>query len=145
MKLNPISQIKTTNLFTSSRNNKIVILDKFKLNDGVKNFVGYKIVGVVTPLCIILPQMSGFINYFENKKNMSILADDNVVLKHKKQINWKKVKKLVGVEFDSQPVCDKKYIETKLLKTKLLQNLHTMKSLKKMLIILVLLQFILIM
>ena len=90
MKLNPISQIKTTNLFTSSRNNKIVILDKFKLNDGVKNFVGYKIVGVVTPLCIILPQMSGFINYFENKKNMSILADDNVVLKHKKQINWKK-------------------------------------------------------
>ena len=129
MKLNPISQIKTTNLFIWSRNNKIVISDKFKLNDGVKNFVGYKIVGVVTPLCIVLSQMSGFINYFENKK----------------QINWKKVKKLVGVEFDSQPVCDKKYIETKLLKTKLLQNLHTMKSLKKMLIILVLLQFILIM
>ena len=65
--------------------NKIVISDKFKFDDGVKNFIGWKNREIVTPLCIILPQMSGFIKRFENnKRNMSFLADDDVILKHNK-------------------------------------------------------------
>ena len=92
--------------------NKIVISDEFKLDDGVKNFIGYKNGEIVRPLCIILPQMSGFIKYFENnEKNMSFLADDDVILKYNKV--QKKIEKLVGVEFDSQPVYDEKYIKTK--------------------------------
>ena len=92
--------------------NKIVISDEFKLDDGVKNFIGYKNGEIVRPLCIILPQMSGFIKYFENnEKNMSFLADDDVILKYNKI--QKKIQKLVGVEFDSQPVYDEKYIKTK--------------------------------
>ena len=70
---------------------KIVISDEFKLDDGVKNFIGYKNGETVKPLCIILPQMSGFIKYFENnKKSMSFLADndDDVILTYKKI--WKK-------------------------------------------------------
>ena len=56
--------------------------------------------------------MSGFIKYFENnEKNMSFLADDDVILKYNKI--QKKIQKLVGVEFDSQPVYDEKYIKTK--------------------------------
>ena len=47
---------------------KIVISDEFKLDDGVKNFIGYKNGETVKPLCIILPQMSGFIKYFESNK-----------------------------------------------------------------------------
>ena len=46
----------------------MVISDKFKLLDGVRNFIEYKNGDIVTPSCIILPQMSGFIKYFENKK-----------------------------------------------------------------------------
>ena len=41
--------------------------------------------GIVTPLCIILPQMSGWIKYFENgaKKNMSFeIEDDSIYLKY---------------------------------------------------------------
>ena len=94
---------------------KIVISDEFKLDDGVKNFIGYKNGETVKPLCIILPQMSVFIKYFEsNKKNMSLLADDDVddvILKYNKI--WKKIKKLLGVEFDIQSVYDGKYIKTR--------------------------------
>ena len=45
----------------------IVVTDKFKHNDeGFKHFVGYQDDEIVKPLCIILPQMSGYIKYFEN-------------------------------------------------------------------------------
>ena len=52
---------------------QIVISGKFKHNNvGFKYFIDYKEGGIVKPLCIILPQMSGYIKYFENSvKNMS--------------------------------------------------------------------------
>ena len=45
---------------------------------------------------------------------MSFLADDDddIILKYNKI--WKKIKKLLSVEFDSQPVYDEKYIKTRL-------------------------------
>ena len=59
---------------------QIVVSDKFKHNDdGFKYFIGYKEGEIVKPLCIILPQMTGYIKYFENGgKNMSfvIKVDD---------------------------------------------------------------------
>ena len=86
---------------------KIAISDELKLLDGVKNFIGYKNGETLKPLCIILPQMSGFIEYFERrKKNKSFLADDDVILKYNKI--WIKNKKLLSAEFDSQPVYDEK-------------------------------------
>ena len=54
---------------------QIVASDKFKHNkDGLKYFIGYQEDGIVKLLCIILPQMSGYIKYFESGvKNMSFL------------------------------------------------------------------------
>ena len=51
---------------------QIVVSHKFKFTDDVfKYFTGYKEGEIVKPLCIILPQMSGYRKYFENgKKNM---------------------------------------------------------------------------
>ena len=47
--------------------NQIVVSDKFKhSDDGFKCFIGHKEGETVKPLCIILPQMSGYIKYFEN-------------------------------------------------------------------------------
>ena len=47
--------------------NKIVISDKFKHNDDdFKYFIGHKEDDIVSPLCIILPQMSRYIQYFDN-------------------------------------------------------------------------------
>ena len=54
---------------------QIVVSDKFKHDSEIfKHFIGYLENGIVKPLCIILPQMSGYIKYFENGgKNMSFL------------------------------------------------------------------------
>ena len=50
---------------------QIVVSDKFKHNN---NF------WIVKPLCIILPQMSGYIKYYENEsKNLSFLIKDDEV------------------------------------------------------------------
>ena len=46
---------------------QIVVSDKFKHNnEGFKYFIGCLKGEIPKPLCIILPQMSGYINYFEN-------------------------------------------------------------------------------
>ena len=43
------------------------ILDKFKHNnEGFKYFIGYQEGEIVKPLCIISPQMSGYIKYFKS-------------------------------------------------------------------------------
>ena len=58
--------------------------------------------GIVTPLSIILPQVSGWTKYFENGgKNMSFkIEDDSVYLKYNEI--WNKIKKLLGgVKFHS--------------------------------------------
>ena len=54
---------------------------------------------MVKPLCIILPQMSGNIKYFENRgKNMSFLIKDGKVWKKYKQI-WDVIKNKLGIKF----------------------------------------------
>ena len=54
---------------------QIVVFDKFKhSNEGFKYFIGYQEGEIVKPLYIILPQVSGYIKYFENGgKKMSFL------------------------------------------------------------------------
>ena len=45
---------------------KIEVSNKFKYSEeGYKYFIGYQADEIVKPLCIILPQMSGYIKYFE--------------------------------------------------------------------------------
>ena len=71
-----------------------------------KYFLGYKEGEIGKPLCIILPQMSGYIKYFENGgKNMSFMAkDDNVSDKYNEI--WDKIKK--KVKHNSMPVYNEK-------------------------------------
>ena len=46
---------------------QIVASDKFKHNnESFKYFIGFQEDEIVKPLCIILPQMSVYIKYFEN-------------------------------------------------------------------------------
>ena len=46
---------------------QIVSSYKFKHNDeGFKYFIGYLKDEIVKPLCIVLPQMDGYVKYFEN-------------------------------------------------------------------------------
>ena len=73
--------------------NKIVASDKFNHNeDYFKYFIGYQKGEIVRPLCIILPQMNGYIKYFEyGNPNMSFLIKDEKVGEKYKQI-WDVIK-----------------------------------------------------
>ena len=90
---------------------QIVISDKFKHNDdGFKYFIGYKEGEIVKPLCIILPQMTGYIKYFENGgKSIPFGIKDDDVLDKYNEI-WDKIKG----KFHSMPVYDEKYIKAKI-------------------------------
>ena len=93
---------------------QIVISGKFKHSDeGFKYFIGYKNDETVKPLCIILPQMNGYIKYFENGcKNMSFFIKDDDVLYKYNEI-WDKVREKLNIKFHSDPIYDKKYIKAK--------------------------------
>ena len=93
---------------------QIVISDKFKHNnEGFKYFIGYQEGGIVKPLCIILPQMSGYIKYLENGgKNMSILIKDDKVWE-KYQKNWDMIKNKLSIKFNSEPIYEQKYLKAK--------------------------------
>ena len=93
---------------------QIVVSDKFKHNnEGFKYFIGYQEGEIVKPLCIILPQMSGYIKYFKNGgKNMSFFVrDDNVLDKYNGICGV--IKKMLKIKFHSEPVYDEKYLKTK--------------------------------
>ena len=89
---------------------QIVVSDKFKhSDDGFKYFIGYQEDEIVKPLCIILPQMSGYIKYFENVgKNMSFMVKDGNVLDKYNKI-WDKIKNKLNIKFHSKPVYEKIY------------------------------------
>ena len=95
--------------------NNIVVSNKVKNNNETsKYFIGYlNDIDDVSPLCIILPQMDGYIKYFENGgKNMSFkFEDDEAYIKYN-QI-WNKTKELLGVKFYGEPIYEDKYIKTK--------------------------------
>ena len=96
---------------------KIVVSNKIKGNNETsKVFISYRsdIPDIVIPLCIILPQISGWIKYFENSGgNMSFkIEDDSVYLKYNEI--WNKIKELLGgVKLHSEPIYDDSYIKTK--------------------------------
>ena len=99
---------------------QIVVSNKIKGNNNIsKVFIRCinDIGDVVSPLCIILLQMSGWIKYFENGgKNVSFkIADDEVYIKYKNI--WNKIKELLGdIKFYSELIYDDSYIKTKVNK-----------------------------
>ena len=93
---------------------QIVVSDKFKHNnEGFKYFIGYQEGGIVKPLCIILPQMSGYIKYFENgSKNKAFLIKDNEVWDKYDEI-WYVAKDKLDIKFHSEPVYEYRYLKAK--------------------------------
>ena len=94
---------------------KIVVSSRWKTNDAkYKYFCGYLNNDVIQPLCVILPQLSGYIKYFDDGgKNMSFVTDNKEVYEKYNEI-WNVVKKLFKLKFTVSPIRDDKYIITKL-------------------------------
>ena len=95
--------------------NKTVVSNKWKINDTTYKYLcGYLNNDIIQPLCIILPQMNGYIKYFNNgRKNMLFVTDDKEVYKKYNKI-WEVVRKLLKLKFTVNPIRDDKYIITKL-------------------------------
>ena len=99
---------------------KIVVSSRRKLNDTTyKYFCGYlnndttwssSSECIIKPLCVILPQMNGYIKYFDDGgKNMSFVTDDEKVYEKYDEI-WNVVKELLKLKFAASPIRNDKYI-----------------------------------
>ena len=68
-----------------------------------KYFIRYNDNDVIRSLCIKLSQMNGYVRKFEGNTTMYFMISDKQLLKKYNQI-WKRFKKLLKIEFDSESV-----------------------------------------
>ena len=85
----------------SVESSRILVSEKSKHSEnGSKFFIGYlHDDNVIRLLCIILPQMSGNIKYFDNGRKIMpfLIEDESMHLKYREI--WNKVKKLLKTRF----------------------------------------------
>ena len=94
---------------------KIVVSSRCKINDTTYKFsCGYLNNNSIKPLCVILPQVDGYIKYFDDGgKNMSFVTDDEKIYEKYNKI-WEVIRKLLKVNFAVSSVRDDKYLVAKL-------------------------------
>ena len=95
--------------------NKIVVSKKWKINDTTyKHICGYLNNDTIQPLCVILPQMDGYIKYFDDGgKNISFVTNDEKIYKKYIEI-WEVVRNLLKTDFTVDGVRDDIYLVAKL-------------------------------
>ena len=78
-----------------------------------KYIIGYND-NTISPLQLFLPKITGYLNIFENgNRKMSFFTNNNEFLERYTAI-WEKISVLVNKKFDSDPIYDNKYINTKI-------------------------------
>ena len=94
---------------------KKVVSNKWQISETTcKYLCGYLNNDTIQPLCVILPQMDGYIKYFDNGgKNMSFVMDDEKVYDKYNEI-WEVIRKLLKAKFTVYPVRDDRYLVAKL-------------------------------
>ena len=96
--------------------NKILVSKKEQYGkyNSFKYFIGYNDNDVIRPLYLFISQTTGYINKFEkNKITMSLMVENKQLLENYKKI-WKKIKRLMGIDFESKATYNDKYINTKI-------------------------------
>ena len=137
-------KIKTSDFY---KNKKVFQIDNIDVNKilvskkepyGTKNsfkyFIGYNDNDVIRPLCIRLPQMTGYARKFDENATMSFIVKNKQLLKKYTKI-WETIEGLMKINFESKPVYgeDVKYIKTK-IKTyadSIITNFHNKKMPKE--------------
>ena len=71
---------------------------------------------IIMPLSIQLPQVDGYIKYFENgaKKMSFLIKEDDIVLYTLYSKSWKKISSIMKVKFTTNPIYDEKLIGARL-------------------------------
>ena len=85
-KINKSNFYKNKKMFSLNDIHVNKILVSKKKSCGTKNslkyFIGYNDDNVIRPLCIILPQVIGYVKHFDNNNAMSFKVSDNKLLKN---------------------------------------------------------------
>ena len=107
--------VKTSFSLDSVDSDKIVVSIKWKINETTYKYLcGYLNNDVIQPISVILPQMNGYIEYFDNGgKNITFVTDNEKVY-GKYNETWEIIRKLLKVKFTVNPVRDDKYLVAKL-------------------------------
>ena len=129
------------------KNKKVTLLDDINVNkilfskeepygakNSIKYFIGYNHNDVIRPLWIKLQQISGYVRKFKGDTTISFKIKNKELLKMFNQI-WKRVQKLLKIEFDSEFVYggNDKYIRTKIkiYAGRMIKNFHSKICQKK--------------
>ena len=85
-------------------------------NDSKKFIVGYKNYDIIMPLSFQIPQVGGYIKYFESgAKKMSFLIKEGDKILHTLYSKiWKKISSIMKVKFTTNPIYDEKFIGARL-------------------------------
>ena len=96
--------------------NKTLVSKKepYSTKNSLKYFIGYND-NVIRPLCLRLPQITGYARKFNENATMSFRANNKQIFKNYNKI-WEKVEKFLKINFESKSVYgeDDKYIKTKI-------------------------------
>ena len=123
---------KTINTIEKNGVNNILVSKKeaYSNKNSFKYFIGYNDNDTIRPLCIKLPQMTGYTKKFNSNATMSFIVKDKQLLKNYIKI-WYKIEELMKINFESNPVYgdDVKYIKTKIKRYagSVITNFHNKK------------------
>ena len=106
--INNIEEIDINNILVSKK-------EPYGNKNSVKYFIGYNDNDIIRPLCIRLPQMTGYVRKFDENATMFFIVKDKKLLESYTKI-CKTIEKLMKVNFESKPFYgdDDKYIKTKI-------------------------------
>ena len=97
--------------------NNILVSKKepYSNKNPLKYFIRHNDNDIIRPLCIRLPQMTGYTKKFNENATMSFIVKDKKLLKKYSKI-WETIEVLMKITFESKPVYGKdvKYIRTKI-------------------------------
>ena len=107
-KINNIDDINVNNILVSEK-------EPYRTKNSHKYFIGYNDNDNIRPLCIRLPQMTGYARKFNENLTVSFIVKDNKLLNKYSKI-WETIEGLMKITFESKPVYgeDVKYIKTKI-------------------------------
>ena len=94
--------------------NKILISKPETYENNMRKYIiGYND-NTISPLQLFLPKMTGYLNIFKDgNRKMSFFTTNNEFLERYTAI-WEKISDLVNKKFDSGPIYNNKYINTKM-------------------------------
>ena len=94
--INNIEEIDINNILVSKK-------EPYGNKNSVKYFIGYNDNDIIRPLCIRLPQMTGYARKFNENATMSFIVKDKKLLKSYTKI-WETIEGLMKMKFESKPV-----------------------------------------